>query len=267
MVSCDRPNSYIKRESLYRREGSGQSAYATTWRFSERGSWPSNTAEAKVSQESIIPTGSQLDPMEETEQEKEAHGKIETEHPATWEPWTTAQWVPSRESARSTSSPSRGLRTCLQPGVHARHCADKGSITAANLLNDLEVGFLGEHGIELRRILTGRATDYCRKTENHAYQLCLEVEDIDHSCNQANSPKPTALVRRAMRPSGKSATACSFAKNCAALWRSCGSNWASSLAVKAGRGLTQGASARARFHRNLPAKPALSPGKRPESRA
>ena len=63
----------------------------------------------------------------------------------------------------------------------AKLYTDKSAITAADLLNDRVVPFFDEQSIRLQRILTDRGTEYCGKPENHAYQLYLAVEDIDHS--------------------------------------------------------------------------------------
>ena len=63
----------------------------------------------------------------------------------------------------------------------AKLYTDKSAITAADLVNDRVGPFFDEQGIKLQRILTDRGTEYCGKPENHAYQLYLAVEDIDHS--------------------------------------------------------------------------------------
>ncbi len=60
-------------------------------------------------------------------------------------------------------------------------------------MNDRVVPFFAEHGISLLRILTDRDTEYCGKVENHAYQLYLAVEDVDHSKTKANSPKTNSI--------------------------------------------------------------------------
>lgn len=50
--------------------------------------------------------------------------------------------------------------------------------------------------IGLLRILTDRGTEYCGKVENHAYQLYLAVEDVDHTKTKANSPQTNGICER-----------------------------------------------------------------------
>ena len=73
---------------------------------------------------------------------------------------------------------------------------EKTAITAADLLNDRVIPFFAEHGISLLRILTDRGTEYCGKVENHAYQLYLAVEDVDHTRTKANSPQTNGICER-----------------------------------------------------------------------
>ena len=44
--------------------------------------------------------------------------------------------------------------------------------------------------------LTDRGTEYCGKVENHAYQLYLAVEDMDHTRTRANSPQTNGICER-----------------------------------------------------------------------
>ena len=78
----------------------------------------------------------------------------------------------------------------------AKLYADKSVITAADLVNDRVGPFFDEQGIKLQRILTDRGTEYCGKPENHAYQLYLAVEDIDHSRTKANHPQTNGICER-----------------------------------------------------------------------
>jgi len=46
------------------------------------------------------------------------------------------------------------------------------------------------------RVLTDRGTEYCGKIENHAYQLYLALENIDHSKTKARHPQTNGIVER-----------------------------------------------------------------------
>ena len=63
-------------------------------------------------------------------------------------------------------------------------------------MNDRVIPFFAEHKIDLLRILTDRGTEYCGKVENHAYQLYLAVEDVDHTKTKANSPQTNGICER-----------------------------------------------------------------------
>ncbi|EOS93309.1 hypothetical protein ETR_19728 [Erwinia tracheiphila PSU-1] len=44
-------------------------------------------------------------------------------------------------------------------------------------------------GLPMLRRLTDRSTEYCGKTEQHDYQLCPAINDIDHTKTKAMSPQ------------------------------------------------------------------------------
>jgi len=73
---------------------------------------------------------------------------------------------------------------------------EKTAITAADHLNDRVIPFFASHNIPLLRILTDRGTEYCGKPENHAYQLYLGIEDVDHSRTKAYSPQTNGICER-----------------------------------------------------------------------
>lgn len=72
----------------------------------------------------------------------------------------------------------------------------KTAITAADLLNDRVLPWFEQQGIPLLRILTDRGTEYCGKVENHAYQLYLGIENIDHSKTKVRSPQTNGICER-----------------------------------------------------------------------
>ena len=64
------------------------------------------------------------------------------------------------------------------------------------MLNDKALPFFEEHGIRILRMLTDRGTEYCGKVENHAYQLYLGIEGIDHSKTKARHPQTNGICER-----------------------------------------------------------------------
>jgi transposase InsO family protein len=70
---------------------------------------------------------------------------------------------------------------------------EKAAMTAAHMLNDCVLPWFQTQTVPLLRILTDRGTEYCGKVENHAYQLYLALEDIDHSKTKVRSPQTNGI--------------------------------------------------------------------------
>ena len=73
---------------------------------------------------------------------------------------------------------------------------EKTAITAADTLNDGGVPFFEEEKIPLNRIITDRGTEFCGKPDQHAYQLYLGIENIDHTTTKAYSPQTNGMCER-----------------------------------------------------------------------
>ena len=157
--------------------------------------------EAKVAQEGIVLSESRLEALEKAKQQKEAHGRQRLSIPVISAHRTPTTLARSREWARIYQQTFIDTYSRM---ADVKLYTDKTAITAADLLNDRVVPFFDEQGVKLQRILTDRGTEYyqrpsaCRggRPENHAYQLYLAVEDIDHSRTKANSPQTNGIYER-----------------------------------------------------------------------
>ena len=149
--------------------------------------------EAKSAQEGILLTEDQLAALEKAKSQREARGEIETEHPG---------YLGSQDTYYVGTMKGVGhiyQQTFVDTYSRVALCklhTEKSALPAADLLNDRVIPFFTEHGIDLLRMLTDRGTEYCGKVENHAYQLYLAVENIDHSKTKANSPQTNGICER-----------------------------------------------------------------------
>lgn len=149
--------------------------------------------EAKMAQEEMILTESQLAALEKAKQEKEAHGEIETEHPG---------YLGAQDTFYVGTL--KGVGRIYQQTFIDTYCKvafaklydRKNALVAADILNDRVVPFFEEQGVPLLRILTDRGTEYCGNPEQHEYQLYLAVENIDHSKTKARSPQTNGICER-----------------------------------------------------------------------
>ena len=149
--------------------------------------------EAKSAQDGILLTEEQLIALEKAKDKKEACGEIESEHPG---------FLGSQDTYYVGTMKGVG-RIYQQTFVDtysrvafAKLYTEKTAITSADLLNDKVLPFFTENNINLLRVLTDRGTEYCGKVENHAYQLYLALEDIDHSKTKAYSPQTNGICER-----------------------------------------------------------------------
>lgn len=149
--------------------------------------------EAKSAQDGLVLTESQLLALEKAKLEKEAHGEIETECPG----YLGAQdtYFVGTIKGIGRIYQQTFIDTYCKVGI-AKLYTEKTAITAADFLNDKVIPWFNEQRVSLLRILTDRGSEYCGKVENHAYQLYLAVEDIDHSKTKARHPQTNGIVER-----------------------------------------------------------------------
>lgn len=149
--------------------------------------------EARSAQDGLVLTESQLAALERQKDKKEALGEIETEHPG---------YLVAQDTYYVGTI--KGVGRIYQQTVidtysrvaEAKLYTDKTPITAADILNDRAIPFFTGHDIDILRILTDRGTEYCGKLENHAFQLYLSIEGIEHTRTKANSPQTNGICER-----------------------------------------------------------------------
>ncbi len=149
--------------------------------------------EAKVAEEGIILTESQVQALERKKLDDEACGEIETAHPG---------YLGSQDTFYVGTIKGVGRiyqQTYVDTYAKVAHCklyTTKTPITAADLLNDRVLPFYAQHELPVLRILTDRGTEYCGNIERHDYQLYLALNEIDHTRTKAKSPQTNGICER-----------------------------------------------------------------------
>jgi transposase InsO family protein len=127
------------------------------------------------------------------QEEKEAHGEFESEHPG----YCGAQDTFYVGMLKGVGRIYQQTFVDTYSKVAAAKLYDrKTPLTAADLLNDRVIPFFDAQGIPLHRVLTDRGTEYCGNPERHEYELYLAVEDIDHTRTKTKSPQTNGICER-----------------------------------------------------------------------
>lgn len=149
--------------------------------------------EAKVAQEGYILTEAQLQALEKVKDKREACGEIESQHPG---------YLGSQDTYYVGHI--KGIGKIYQQTfidtysrvAMAKVYTEKNALVAADMLNDQVLPLYDEQEVPLLRILTDRGSEYCGKKETHAYQLYLNLEDIEHTRTKAYSPQTNGVCER-----------------------------------------------------------------------
>ena len=149
--------------------------------------------EAKVAQEGIILTESQLQALEKAKVEKQAAGEIETEHPGCLIAQDTFYVGNMKGVGRIYQ---QTVIDTYSKVAFAKLYDRKNALVAADMLNDRIIPFFDSKEIPVLRVLTDRGSEYCGNREHHEYELYLDLENIDHTKTKAKSPQTNGICER-----------------------------------------------------------------------
>lgn len=149
--------------------------------------------EAKVAQDGMILTDSQVAALERKKEEQESRGEIETHHPGYLGSQDTYYVGYIKGVGKIYQQTFIDTYTRV---AFAKLYDRKNALIAADMLNDKVLPFYQSQSVDLLRILTDRGTEYCGAREHHEFQLYLTIEDIDHTKTKAKSPPTNGICER-----------------------------------------------------------------------
>jgi transposase InsO family protein len=142
---------------------------------------------------SNILTESQVQALEQAKQDQEAHGEVESPHPG----FLVAQDTCYVGYIKGVGKiyQQTGIDTHSNTGF-AKVYNDRTALAAADFLNDRVLPFFDEHGIRVLRILSDNGSEYCGRRDEHAYQLFLQLNEIEHTRIKVRHPQTNGAVER-----------------------------------------------------------------------
>lgn len=149
--------------------------------------------EAKVAEDGLILTESQVQALERKKLDDEACGEIDTAHPG---------YLGSQDTFYVGTFKGVGRvyqQTYVDTYSKVAHCklyTTKTPITAADVLNDRVLPFYASEELPVLRILTDRGTEYCGKAESHDYQLYMAINDIEYTKTKVRHPQTNGICER-----------------------------------------------------------------------
>ena len=149
--------------------------------------------EAKVAQEGIILTESQLQALEKAKEEKLAAVEIETEHSAYLLAQNTFYVGNMKRLGRIYQ---QTVIDTYSKVVFAKLYDRKNAPLAVDILNDRVIPIFDSKEIPVLHVLTDRGSKYCGNQEHHEHEHYLKLENIDHTKTKAKSPQTNGICER-----------------------------------------------------------------------
>jgi len=149
--------------------------------------------EAKVAQDGIPLTDTQVAALERKKQDQESKGEIETHHPGYLGAQDTYYVGYIKGVGKIYQQTFIDTYTRV---AFAKLYDRKNALIAADMLNDKVLPFFQQQEVQLLRVITDRGTEYCGAREHHEYQLYLTIEDIEHTKTKAKSPQTNGICER-----------------------------------------------------------------------
>ena len=152
-----------------------------------------NALEKKSAEEGLVLTERQISALENKKQDDIACGEIGTEHPG---------YLGSQDTFYVGTLKGVGRiyqQTFVDTYSKVACCklyTTKTPITSADLLNDKVLPLFEEHAMYMLRIITDRGTEFCRRVDQHDYELYLAVNGIEHTKTKAYSPQTNGICER-----------------------------------------------------------------------
>lgn len=149
--------------------------------------------EARVAEDGIILTESQVQALERKKLDDEACGEIDTAHPG---------YLGSQDTFYVGTFKGVGRvyqQTYVDTYSKVAHCKlypTKTPITAADTLNDRVLPFYASQDLPVLRILTDRGTEFCGRADSHDYQLYMAINDIEHTKTKVRHPQTNGICER-----------------------------------------------------------------------
>jgi transposase InsO family protein len=165
--------------------------------------------EARVAQDGLILTDTQVAALERKKEEEQSKGEIETHYPGYLGAQDTYYVGYIKGVGKIYQQTFIDTYTRV---AFAKVYDRKNALVASDMLNDKVLPFYQEQNVDLLRVLTDRGTEYCGAREHHEYELYLSIEDIDHSRTKAKSPQTNGICERFHRTMQEEFYAIAFRK-------------------------------------------------------